>query len=50
MQSQKAFDMPVQEYHESFWGPCVQLYHMIESHLSNRNSSVIRCEQEYITC
>ena len=25
MQSQKAFGMPVQEYHESFWGLCVQL-------------------------
>ena len=30
MQSQKAFDMPVQEYHESFWDLCVQLYHKIE--------------------
>ena len=37
MQSQKAFGMPVQECQESFGAPCVQLYHMIESHLSNRN-------------
>ena len=50
MQSQKAFGMPVQEYRESFWDLCVQLYHMIESHLSNQNSSAIHCEQEYIIC
>ena len=31
--------MPVQECHESFKDLCVPSYHMIESHLSNRNSS-----------